>query len=57
MRNPFPDPPALCGPLRRPRQMLAEQRHDGHKSIHDDPTAEKASCTAYEREAELGRAG
>ncbi|HET7504002.1 MAG TPA: hypothetical protein VFK02_23435 [Kofleriaceae bacterium] len=36
----FSDPPALCGPLRRPRQMLAEQRYDGHKSIHDDRVAE-----------------
>jgi hypothetical protein len=40
MSSPFSEPPALCGPLRRPRQMLAEQRHDGHKSIHDDATAE-----------------
>lgn len=31
--------PALCGPLRQPRQMLAEQVYDGHKSIHDDATA------------------
>jgi len=30
----------LCGPLRQPRQMLAEQRYDGHKSIHDDAMAE-----------------
>lgn len=37
----FPDfpAPALCGPLRRPRQMLAEQTYDGHLSIHDDKTA------------------
>ena len=47
MRPPFAvdntaDPtqaPALCGPLRRPHQMLAEQVYDGHKSIHDDATA------------------
>lgn len=32
--------PTLCGPLRRPRQMLADQSYDGHKSIHDDSTAE-----------------
>ncbi|MDM0044058.1 hypothetical protein QTH91_06165 [Variovorax dokdonensis] len=32
--------PLLCGPLRQPRQMLAEQTYDGHKSIHDDSTAE-----------------
>lgn len=37
----FPDfpIPALCGPLRAPRQMLAEQTYGGHKSIHDDATA------------------
>ena len=32
--------PTLCGPLRQPRQMLAEQKYDGHKSIHDDAMAE-----------------
>ena len=32
--------PLLCGPLRQPRQMLAEQKYDGHKSIHDDAMAE-----------------
>jgi hypothetical protein len=32
--------PLICGPLRQPRQMLAEQTYDGHKSIHDDSTAE-----------------
>jgi hypothetical protein len=31
--------PALSGPLRQPRQMLAEQSYDGHLSIHDDKTA------------------
>jgi hypothetical protein len=36
---PFAGAPALCGPLRRPRQMLADQKYDGHKSIHDDATA------------------
>jgi hypothetical protein len=40
MTSPLFEPPALCGPLRRPRQMLAEQRYDGHKSIHDDAMAE-----------------
>jgi hypothetical protein len=35
----FPDPASLCGPLRGPRQMLAEQTYEGHKSIHDDATA------------------
>jgi hypothetical protein len=39
MSNPFTETPALCGPLRRPRQMLADQQYDGHKSIHDDATA------------------
>jgi hypothetical protein len=39
MLNPFADRPALCGPLRRPRQMLADQVVDSHKSIHDDATA------------------
>jgi hypothetical protein len=39
MVNPFSDTPALCGALRRPRQVLSEQRYDGHKSIHDDAMA------------------
>jgi hypothetical protein len=39
MTSPLFEPPALCGPLRRPRQMLADQRYDGHKSIHDDAMA------------------
>jgi len=41
MSAPFPDTPApaLCGPLRKPRQMLAEQTYGGHLSIHDDKTA------------------
>lgn len=39
MSTPFTDRPALCGPLRQPRQMLAEQTYDGHKSIHDDAMA------------------
>ncbi|HEX3757105.1 MAG TPA: hypothetical protein VHW23_00295 [Kofleriaceae bacterium] len=46
MSSPFPDPPALCGPLRRPRQMLADQRYDGHKSIHDDAMAERLGLRA-----------
>ena len=39
--NTFPCFPGttLCGPLREPRQMLAEQSYDGHLSIHDDTTA------------------
>ena len=36
----FSTPLSLCGPLRQPRQMLAEQTYDNHKSIHDDATAE-----------------
>ena len=39
MASPFADRPALCGPLRQPRQMLADQVYDGHKSIHDDAMA------------------
>jgi hypothetical protein len=33
--------PALAGPWRGPRQMLAEQEYDGHASIHDPATAQK----------------
>ncbi|MEJ8821370.1 hypothetical protein WKW80_04875 [Variovorax humicola] len=40
MTQPFAESPFLCGPLRKPRQMLADQRYDGHKSIHDDAMAE-----------------
>jgi len=39
MATPFAERPALCGPLRQPRQMLADQTYDGHKSIHDDAMA------------------
>jgi hypothetical protein len=39
MASPFVERPALCGPLRQPHQMLAEQTYDGHKSIHDDAMA------------------
>ena len=43
--NPFAtQAPMLCGPLRQPRQMLAEQKYDGHKSIHDDAMAEGWAC-------------
>ena len=31
----------LSGPLRAPKQMLAEQEYDGHTSIHDQATAQK----------------
>lgn len=37
--TPFLAMPALCGELRRPRQMLTDQVYDGHKSIHDDAMA------------------
>jgi hypothetical protein len=37
---------ALCGPLRRPRQMLADQEYGGHTSIHDDAMAEKLGFRA-----------
>jgi hypothetical protein len=36
----------LCGPLRSPRQMLAEQRYGGHGSIHDDEVAAKLGFRA-----------
>lgn len=36
----------LCGPLREPRQMLAEQEYSGHTSIHDDSMAEKLGFRA-----------
>lgn len=39
MASAFATRPALCGPLRAPRQMLADQTYDGHKSIHDDAMA------------------
>ncbi len=39
MAYPFAERPHLCGPLRQPRQMLAGQIVDGHKSIHDDAMA------------------
>lgn len=37
---------SLSGPLRTPRQMLAEQEYDGHVSIHDDDMAEKLGFRA-----------
>ncbi|MFT3821297.1 MAG: hypothetical protein QM750_27375 [Rubrivivax sp.] len=36
----------LCGPLRAPRQMLAEQQYGGHGSIHDDEVAAKLGFRA-----------
>lgn len=43
---PFDCTTALCGPLRRPRQMLADQVYDGHKSIHDDSMAAELGLRA-----------
>jgi len=37
---------SLCGPLREPKQMLAEQEYGGHLSIHDDETAEQLGFKA-----------
>lgn len=42
----FDTPLYLCGPLREPRQMLADQEYSGHTSIHDDSMAEKLGFTA-----------
>jgi hypothetical protein len=42
----FDTPMILSGPLRRPRQMLADQQYGGHTSIHDDATAEKLGLRA-----------
>jgi hypothetical protein len=36
----------LRGPLRQPRQMLAQQEYGGHASIHDDATAERLGLRA-----------
>jgi hypothetical protein len=36
----------LQGPLRKPRQMLAEQEYGGHTSIHDDAMAAKLGFRA-----------
>jgi hypothetical protein len=46
MPAPFDTPIALCGPLRQPRQMLADQTYGGHLSIHDDKTAETLGLRA-----------
>jgi hypothetical protein len=46
MTAPFTTAAALCGPLRQPRQMLAEQTYGGHLSIHDDKTAENLGLRA-----------
>lgn len=42
----FETPLYLCGSLREPRQMLADQEYSGHTSIHDDSMAEKLGFQA-----------
>jgi hypothetical protein len=42
----FDTPLSICGPLRHPRQMLAEQEYGGHTSIHDDAMAAKLGFRA-----------
>ncbi|WP_193074486.1 hypothetical protein [Pseudomonas sp. FME51] len=42
----FDTPLSLCGPLREPKQMLADQQYSGHTSIHDDDMAEKLGFRA-----------
>jgi hypothetical protein len=42
----FDTPLSICGPLRRPQQMLASQEYGGHTSIHDDAMAEKLGFRA-----------
>jgi hypothetical protein len=37
--NPFTTSLGLTGPPRAPRQMLEDQRYDGHTSLHDTATA------------------
>jgi hypothetical protein len=42
----FSTPIVIAGPLRNPRQMLAQQLYQGHQSIHDDSTAEAVGFRA-----------
>ncbi len=42
----FDTPLTIVGPLREPRQMLADQEYGGHVSIHDDAMAEKLGFRA-----------
>lgn len=42
----FDTPLIISGPLRAPRQMLADQEYGGHSSIHDDAMAEKLGFRA-----------
>lgn len=37
---------SIAGPLREPKQMLADQEYGGHSSIHDDDMAEKLGFRA-----------
>ena len=46
MAGAFDTPTYVCGPLRSPKQMLAEQEYGGHLSIHDDSTAEEMGFQA-----------
>lgn len=42
----FDTPLVISGPLRAPRQMLADQTYGGHVSLHDDSMAEKLGFRA-----------
>ncbi|MGF1454048.1 MAG: hypothetical protein ACFB6R_01585 [Alphaproteobacteria bacterium] len=42
----FDTPLVLSGPLRHPRQMLADQEYGGHASLHDDSMAESLGFRA-----------
>ena len=37
----FPTELTVTGPVRAPKQMLADQEYDGHASVHDEATADK----------------
>ena len=37
----FPTELTITGPVRAPKQMLADQEYDGHASVHDEATADK----------------
>jgi hypothetical protein len=37
----FPTELTITGPVREPKQMLADQEYDGHASVHDEATADK----------------
>lgn len=37
----FPTELIITGPVRAPKQMLADQEYDGHASVHDEATADK----------------